>query len=91
MRRFFEVLLSEEAPASYRDPDRAYLDEVDRCDIYVGLFGRNYGSEDAGPARMNLRPLTTQPPGNEERVSLASNKGNTVPVGTVHRSRPYDN
>ena len=57
-------------------------------DIYVGLFGRNYGIEDAGPARMNLRPLTTQPPGNEERVSLASNKSNTVPVGTVYRSRP---
>ena len=29
------------------NPDRVYLDEVGRCDIYVGLFGRDYGSEDA--------------------------------------------
>ena len=37
MRRFFEVFLFEEVPASDRRPDRIYLDEVDRCDIYVGL------------------------------------------------------
>ena len=47
MRRFFEVFLFEEVPASDRRPGRVYLDEVDRCDIYVGLFGRDYGSEDA--------------------------------------------
>ena len=47
MRRFFEVFLFEEVPASDRQPDRAYLAEVDRCDIYVGLFGRDYDSEDA--------------------------------------------
>ena len=47
MRRFFEVFLFEEVPASDQRPDRVYLDEVDRCDIYVGLFGRDYGSEDA--------------------------------------------
>ena len=47
MRRFFEVFLFEEVPASDRRPGRVYVDEVDRCDIYVGLFGRDYGSEDA--------------------------------------------
>ena len=47
MRRFFEVFLFEEVPASDQRPDRVYLDEVDRCDIYVGLFGQDYGSEDA--------------------------------------------
>ncbi len=47
MRRFFEVFLFEEVPASDQRPDRVYLDKVDRCDIYVGLFGRDYGGEDA--------------------------------------------
>ena len=47
MRRFFDVFLFEDVPASDRRPDRVYLDEVGRCDIYVGLFGRDYGSEDA--------------------------------------------
>ena len=46
MRRFFEVFLFEDVPASDRRPDDVYLGEVERCDIYVGLFGRDYGSED---------------------------------------------
>ncbi len=47
MRRFFEVFLFEEAPASDRRPDALYLDEVERCDLYVGLFGSTYGTEDS--------------------------------------------
>ena len=46
MRRFFEVFLFEDVPASDRRPDALYLDEVEHCDIYVGLFGREYGTED---------------------------------------------
>jgi len=46
MRRFFEVFLFEEVPASDRRPDALYLDEVERCDLYVGLFGSDYGTED---------------------------------------------
>ena len=46
IRRFFEIFLFEDAPASDRRPDQLYLDEVERCDIYVGLFGTDYGNED---------------------------------------------
>ena len=46
IRRFFDVFLFEDAPASDRRPDQLYLDEVERCDIYAGLFGTDYGSED---------------------------------------------
>lgn len=47
MRRFFEPFLFEEVPAAGRRADEVYLDEVERCDIYVGLFGNEYGAEDA--------------------------------------------
>ena len=47
MRRFFEVFLFEDVPASGRRPDEVYLDEVERCEIYVGLLGADYGFEDA--------------------------------------------
>ena len=47
MRRFFDVFLFEDTPASDRRPDSLYLDEVEQSDIYVGLFGDNHGSEDA--------------------------------------------
>ena len=46
MRRFFDVFLFEDNPASDRRPDELYLDEVERADIYVGLFGSEYGNED---------------------------------------------
>ena len=46
LRRFFDVFLFEDAPASNQRPDALYLDEVERCDVYVGLFGWGYGGED---------------------------------------------
>lgn len=47
LRRFFDVFLFEDLSASDRRADEVYLDEVDRCNIYVGLFGNEYGSEDS--------------------------------------------
>jgi hypothetical protein len=47
MHRFFEPFLFEDVPASDRRADEVYLDEVAGCDIYVGLFGNEYGYEDA--------------------------------------------
>jgi predicted HTH transcriptional regulator len=47
LRRFFTVFLFEDLPASDRRADAVYLSEVDRCAIYVGLLGNEYGSEDA--------------------------------------------
>lgn len=47
LRRFFEVFLFEDLPASDRRADAVYLDEVARCDVYLGLFGDEYGFEDA--------------------------------------------
>jgi len=46
LRRFFEPFFFErDIPASDRRPDAVYLDEVDKCDLYLGLFGEDYGRE----------------------------------------------
>ncbi len=47
LRRFFDVFLFENVPASSRRADEVYLAEVDAADVYVGLFGNDYGFEDA--------------------------------------------
>jgi hypothetical protein len=47
LRRFFTVFLFEDLPASDRRADAVYLAEVDRCSVYVGLFGNDYGFEDS--------------------------------------------
>ena len=47
LRRFVsEVFLFEDLPAKDCRADQVYLDEVGRCDVYLGLFGYEYGYED---------------------------------------------
>lgn len=47
LRRFVsEVFLFEELPATDRRADQVYLEQVERCDIYLGIFGYKYGNED---------------------------------------------
>ena len=46
MRRFFEPFIFEDVPAVDRRADEVYLDEVVSCDVYIGLFGKDYGYED---------------------------------------------
>ncbi len=47
MRRFFEVFLFEDAPAADRRPGDVYMEDVARCEIYVGLIDSEYGHQDA--------------------------------------------
>jgi len=46
LQRYFDVFLFEDLPAADRRADTVYLDEVDGCGVYVGLFGNEYGDED---------------------------------------------
>lgn len=46
MGRFFEPFLFEELPAKDVSAAQAYLTEVADTDVYLGLFGENYGYED---------------------------------------------
>lgn len=47
LRRFFSAFIFENLPARDQRADHAYLDAVERCAVYVGIFGHDYGSEDA--------------------------------------------
>jgi len=64
LRRFFDVFLFEDLPACDRRADDVYLEEVENCDLYLGLFGNEYGSEDAD----GISPT-------EREFDLASAKG----------------
>lgn len=47
LRRFFNVFIFEDLPATDRRADDVYLDEVGRCALYIGLFAYEYGAEDS--------------------------------------------
>jgi hypothetical protein len=45
LRRFFDVFLFEDLPATDHCADDVYLEQVDRCDVYLGIFAYQYGFE----------------------------------------------
>ncbi len=68
LRRFFEVFLFEDLPASDRRVDEVYLAEVDRAGIYLGLFGRDYGFEDAAGISPTEREFDRATSSSKERL-----------------------
>jgi predicted HTH transcriptional regulator len=63
LRRFVaEVFLFEDLPASDQRADHLYLAEVERCDIYLGIFGYEYGqagSKGVSPTESEYLHATT--------------------------------
>jgi hypothetical protein len=45
--KFFEPFIFERTPAKDQSAQKVYLGQVQKCDIYIGLFGAQYGTEDA--------------------------------------------
>lgn len=41
--QFFYAFIFENLPASQRSPSDIYLTEIDKCSIYMGIFGLRYG------------------------------------------------
>jgi len=68
LRRFFEPFLFEDVPAADRRADEVYLEEVQRCDIYVGLFGAQYGFEDGDGVSPTEREFDAATRGNKHRL-----------------------
>jgi len=79
LRRYFEVFLFEDLPAADRRADDVYLEEVERSDVYVGLFANEYGTED---------PESLSPTEREFAHATARGKTRLVFVkGTVDKAR----
>ncbi|GHV66240.1 hypothetical protein FACS1894199_09260 [Bacteroidia bacterium] len=44
--KFFDAFIFEETPANSRSASAVYLEQVEQSDIYIGLFGSEYGNTD---------------------------------------------
>ena len=63
LHRFFTVFLFEDISASDRRADSVYLAEVEKCAVYIGLLGNEYGREDKkglSPTEQEFNHATTQ-------------------------------
>jgi len=45
--KFFEPFIFENVPALNTHPSTVFLNEVKKCDIYLGIFGEHYGFQDS--------------------------------------------
>ncbi|MCB4791948.1 MAG: DUF4062 domain-containing protein [Elusimicrobia bacterium] len=44
LSEYFDVFIFEHSPANSKSAEKAYIDEVRKCDIYIGIIGVQYGS-----------------------------------------------
>ncbi len=44
LKQFFDVFLFENLPANQQNPQNNYRGKVEECEIYLGLFGKTYGT-----------------------------------------------
>ena len=47
LKQYFDVFLFENLPANQQNPQNNYRDKVEECTIYLGLFGKTYGTFDS--------------------------------------------
>ena len=75
LRRFFGVFLSRTCPPRAAVPTPSISKEVDRCDIYLGLLGDQYGYEDAAGLSPTEREFDRATAAGKERLLFV--KGDT--------------
>jgi predicted HTH transcriptional regulator len=78
LRRFYDVLLFEDLPASGRRPDETYLAEVDRCGIYLCLLGNEYGRADTDGRSPTEREFDRATAGGKERLVFVKGSDDSV-------------
>lgn len=75
LSRYFEVEMWEEFPPMAVPSRKAYLEKVKECDIYIGLFGNEYGTPEEdrlSPTEREYRTAKT-----EDKYILVFLKGET--------------
>ena len=56
LSEYFDVFLFEDSPAKSKSSQTAYIEEVRKSDIYIGILGRQYGgSEKISPTETEFR------------------------------------
>ncbi|MDO9045518.1 MAG: DUF4062 domain-containing protein [Methanobacteriaceae archaeon] len=70
---FFEVFLFEDLPAKGKTPVSTYIDEVKKCDIYIGLIDNVYGESNhdgLSPTELEFKTFIKTKPHNERLVFI---------------------
>ncbi len=74
--RFFVPFIFEDMPASEVSAQKAYLTQAAECHIYLGIFGTQYGYEDAEGISPTEREQPQKVSDSDEKVSDLESKSN---------------
>ncbi len=77
LRQFFRVFLFEDLPPSNRRADDVYLAEVMNSPIYLGIFGKKYGREDAAGISPTEQEFLTATRCKKRRIVLVKGRDDT--------------
>lgn len=66
--KFFQPFIFEELPAINLSAPEAYLSEAAQSEIYLGIFGKEYGYEDAEGVSPTEREYDTAVQNNKHRL-----------------------
>lgn len=77
LKQFFRVFIFEDIPASDRRPGEMYIDLVDRCTIFLGIFGSQYGSEDKEGISPSEREFNRATELHKHRLIFIQGEGNS--------------
>lgn len=47
LKQYFDVFIFENLPANQQNPQNNYRNKLEKCKIYLGLFGKTYGTLDS--------------------------------------------
>lgn len=75
--RFFDPFIFEKLPAADVRAYNAYLNKVQHSDIYLGIFGKDYGSEDANGLSPTEREFDLACRENKTRLIFINSHSNT--------------
>jgi predicted HTH transcriptional regulator len=78
LRRFFDAFLFEKLPAIDQRPDEAYLDRVELSEIYLGVFGNEYGRETEGGLSSTEREFNRATESGKYRIILVKGHDDTL-------------
>lgn len=85
--KFFEVFIFEEVPAQDRPASGVYLDEVDACDIYLGLHGASYGNVDEKGVSATEREYERAEKSRKTRICFLKHGGSSDPRQSAFLAR----
>jgi predicted HTH transcriptional regulator len=71
--RFFDVFVFENLPAKDQQPEKAYIDKVKDCDIFLILLGKEFGYEFSDGTSPTQREYETATQNNKYRLAFLSN------------------